>query len=155
MNERYLYRGKRKDNGEWVTGYLIKGNNTYIVTPEAIYYMVVSISYMASVEFVEVIPETVGQCTGLRDKNGEWIFEGDILKGFHYPFLSDGDHNYYAVVVRFDDCPAFGIYTVKNPTASVRGISTGDTDFMEDWEPNDWKIIGKKWDNPELLEVSE
>ena len=87
MNERYLFRGKRKDNGEWVTGYLIQGNNTYIVTPESIYYMVVSISYMASVEFVEVIPETIGQCTGLKDKNGttlnywRWRNENRISQG--------------------------------------------------------------------------
>ena len=122
-------------------------------TTEAINYMVVSTSYMASIELVEVIPETVGQYTGLKDKNGKLIFEEDILKGFSYPFLSDGEYNYYAVVVWLENSPAFGIYTIKNPKSKVRGISSGNTEYMSEWDSNNWEVIGNVYDNPELLEV--
>lgn len=91
MNERFLCKGKQKDNGAWIEGYLIQGNKTYIVTTEAINYMVVSTSYMASIELVEVIPKTVGQCTGLKDKNGKLMFEGDVVNAlfdFEMPIKS-------------------------------------------------------------------
>ena len=155
MNEEYLFRGKRVDNGEWVEGYLIQRNKTYIATVESINYMVVSTSYMASIELVEVITETVGQCTGLKDKNGKLIFKDDVLKGFSYPFLFDEEHNYYAIVVWFEDSAAFGIYTIKNPESKVRGISSGNTEYMSEWDSNNWEIIGNIHDNPELTEVEK
>ena len=43
------------------------------------------------------------------------IYEGDILRGYQYPYLSDDNFNYYVEVIYFDNCPAFGIYTFKNP----------------------------------------
>ena len=101
----------------------------------------------------EVISETVGQYTGLTDKNGKKIFEGDLLNGFQYPFYcSESDeHNYFAEVIWFTGNCAFGLYTHKHSTAKVKGISAGDADFIEDFNSDDWEVIGNIYDNPELL----
>lgn len=143
MNERYLFRGKRKDNGEWVTGYLIQGNNTYIVTPEAIYYMVVSISYMASVEFVEVIPETVGQCTGLKDKNGNWVFEGDIAKFRRF------ENNYIGKIIFNHKTAGFEFWwNIVAGAYGEKATYTANLSVCDEIE-----VFGSVHDNPELLEV--
>lgn len=93
---------------------------------------------------------TICQCTGLRDKNGKLIWENDILDGFTYPYMSDGVHNYYVEVCWCTNVPSFGIYTQKYPESKVAGISAGMTELMEDWNPNDWEVIGNIFDDKEL-----
>lgn len=146
MEDRYLFKAKRKDNGEWVQGYLYGiWEKRYIL-----WGMTNDIPDM-----IEVDPSTVCQCTGLKDKNGKRIWENDILDGFTYPYMSDGVHNYYAEVCWCSNVPAFGIYTQKYPKSKVRGISAGMTEIMEDWNSNDCEVIGNIFDNPELLESEE
>ena len=142
-----IFRGKRTDNGEWVKGYLYI---THIGAHEiGSYDAEINIERLT----FDVIPETVGQYTGLTDKNGVRIFEGDILRGFEYPFCSNinGEFNYFAEIVWFDDSSAFGIYTFKNPKSNVRGISEGNTDYLEYFNADKWEVIGNIHDNPELL----
>lgn len=81
MNNRYICRGKRKDNGEWVEGYYVCiGEHCYIFSGEL---GIITINWVR----YEVIPETVGQCTTLTDKNGKLIFEGDVVKADGYIFI--------------------------------------------------------------------
>lgn len=158
------FRGKRIDNGEWVEGSLIidEKENYYIgkyikSRDNCSYYCTnrrngKTLNRFIGIGFAMVIPETVGQFTGLTDKNGKRIFDGDILNGEQYPFRGvDGDHNYFAQVVWFDNSPAFGTFTFKNPKSNVRGASTGNTAYFEDFESEDWEVIGNIHDNPELL----
>ena len=143
MNREILFRAKHIHaipgnehlNGTWVYGYL--SDKDYI--------------YDKSLNGEFLIDEnTICQYSGRTDKNKKKIFEGDILRGFQYPFCHDGEYNYYAEII-FANC-SFMTYTHKNPSSCVRGISDGNTELMECWVSEDWEVIGNIYDNPELLE---
>ena len=121
MNESYLSRGKRKDNGEWVEGFyscdIWDGETEYILYDEQEY---------------EVIPGTVGQCTGLKDKNGKLIFEGDIVRAYKHD-----ETQYTQAITLRDDCFWFGSWNWIEFLNVFRNL----------------EVIGNMHDNPELLEA--
>ena len=147
MENRYLFKAKRLDNGEWVQGcYVYDIDRDCSESLNEFAHRIRPLYAQAYAEPID--PSTICQCTGLKDKNGKLIWENDILDGFTYPYMSDGVHNYYAEVCWCSNVPAFGIYTQKYPKSKVRGISAGMTEIMGDWNSNDWEVIGNIIDNP-------
>lgn len=131
MNERYLFRGKRKDNGQWIEGDLVHSQTTTRGIITEIYTL--DMAY-------EVDPETVGQCTGKTDCKDKFIFYGDLLRLTG----SDGDCSIYKV-----------LYSNDHAGWAIQEIDCGAIDRMDSWEiiRECFEVIGNEFDNPELLEV--
>ena len=128
MKREILFHGKRADNREWVYGYLI-GNN--VIVGEVVDF---DEDYFNTEFWYKVDPETVGQFTGLTDKNGTKIFEGDIVR-----FYDDSEDELTNGVVIFNaDLCSFCV--------SMKGHE--DVMLMAHWQ---YEVIGNIYDNLELL----
>lgn len=103
-------------------------------------------------ENVMIIPETVGQYTGLKDKNGVEIYEGDVLTNDFYPFKDDGMNNYIGLVKWIFSSWQIVMKCV-NPLKSgiSNGINHDLAEYSEDSETLNFEIIGNIHSNPELL----
>lgn len=91
------------------------------------------------------------QYTGLKDKHGKEIYEGDIIKTNAYPFMSDGKHNYSAVVEYIDDPEYLAwYYDIFSVSGRVAGRAVGG--MLADLYGQEIEIIGNRYENPDLLE---
>jgi uncharacterized phage protein (TIGR01671 family) len=147
-----LFRGKRIDNGEWTTGYYVEAKHRWHKHGIHKEWIVCSAAanggWFALHEKHAVKCETVGQYTGLTDKNGKKIFEGDILS---IAKTMDGWGKYYVppleypvnVIVKWDFCA----WMWETLCADKRYIT-----FPEAWCHYECEVIGNVVDNPELLE---
>lgn len=144
MNREILFRGKRVDNGEWIYGDLL--------TPTDIMDVWEISENTGMGDRYEIDPETVGQFTGLTDKNGTKIFEGDIVCTRY----SDGK-----ICCSGDVQFCYGVYGAewieqKKNKGMVGGwgqlhnLRRFDDDII-----NNIEVIGNIYDNPELLEKKE
>ena len=145
MNRTIKFRGKRIDNGEWVHGSLDLTGNRASISWDRIDNDGDTVPWFANVD-----PATVGQFTGLLDKNGKEIYEGDIITADCYPFFSDGKPNYVAVV-EWNDC-GFAAFLELHKDSDARGISVGcPVMYFDSDNAAEFEIIGNIHDNPELL----
>lgn len=139
---RYKFRGKRFDNEEWVVGfYHIVTKGSYLPQPEnsAIIstYKVLENGEVILTGDYEVIPESVGQWTGLVDRHGKEIYEGDIL---HRDCHQDVFVEFYKGAFCLVSCNP--VQRANWSPVTCRG---SDIIYRE--------IIGNIHDNPELMEV--
>lgn len=141
MEDRYLFKAKRIDNGEWVQGYYAKGLYVFtdceevhlIFEPNTVFY-----SRGETEGWYEVDPSTICQCTGLKDKNGKMIWGNDVVKDKHGNFYKAfWRNNYYQ----------FSWICVKSDVFSI-----GAKWDLWSFKSFEIEVIGNIFDNPELLE---
>lgn len=128
-----LFRGKRVDNGKWVEGDLMQYSDSTAIWGE----------HRNDI----VHTDTVSQFIGLCDKNGNRIYEGDII--CQKVIFTNGRAGVRAVLIGFD-CGAFSYVDLRVKNWAMRN-PIAICDNMDGIVTNEWGIIGNKWDNPELL----
>ena len=130
-----LFRGKTK-SGMWVYGYymltLIRGEKTHVIVP-----LTSHMDVTLDKEQYIIDPKTVGQYTGLKDNNGNRIFEGDIVKY--------ADETFLVVFEQRNGSAYFGI--------KISNIETWN--FSGSVPSSKMEVVGNIHDNPELLEMKE
>ena len=133
-----LFRGKRIDNGELIEGFYAKsGDKTFILIDNdfAVGYVIMK----------EVYPETVGQYTGLTDKNGKRIFEGDIVR---FDYVNDeGNDAHEDFLIFFEE----GVFRAQ----FLGNIKCAPNILYDEIGTDECYVVGNKWDNPELLEMKK
>lgn len=147
MQNRYLYRAKRVDTGEWVEGSLVTGvffrlgqEIPYMFCPNLADYDCFE-DFSEENGIFEVEPSTICQCTGLRNKNGNLIWENDILSG-HIDNEFPEDETRKRVV-----------WHENGWCTNESGCD--DYEELDDFDSENFEVIGNMIDNPELLEVQE
>ena len=140
-----IFRGKRIDNGEWAEGYYVHAPAKNFINSSPLDDSIIKHWIVTSKgRMYEVIPETIGQFTGLTDKNGTKIFEGDVIS---IPFEEDRslwEENcvYYENGKVYFDNERYGWY-----------VEFSDGGELSIWEYDEVEIvvIGNIHDNSELL----
>lgn len=141
-----IFRGKRIDSGEWLEGILYNGKHYTAIHDERF--------CDCWDGFKEVEPSTVGQFTGLTDKNGIKVFEGDVIKTPYYIFGKEAGTETHAIA--FDSgvfgvkrgCDFTRLSALRTPTEweYVSNVGEVATKWVHPFE-----VIGNIHDNPELL----
>ena len=141
MEDRYLFKAKRLDNGEWVTGSLITcEDGTYKIATS---YLDGDTNIAILICAYDVDRDTICQCTGLKDKNGKLIWENDIVAYWDTYNTENGQAEM--------DCIGKVVWDDETISFQVTNRLSA-----ESWEVLDeCSVIGNIFDNPELLESEE
>ena len=133
----YIFKGKKWDNSEWVYGDLIQGG-------EEGSKWILPIEELKLTEVIKIIPETVGQYIGTKDKKGNRIFEGDILKGKFGTGIGGKSTKYKEM--------NFSVgYHEGSPSQFFINMPKGYGNYRFCPFLTESEIIGSIHDNPELL----
>ena len=136
MEDRYLFKAKRLDNGEWVTGSLITcEDGTYKIATSCLEGKANEPILVCA---YDVDRDTICQCTGLKDKNGKLIWENDIMVA-HLDKDNPEDITYAIVAWREN-----GWVTIEN--------GSDDLNTIDDFTMENFEVVITRFDNPELLE---
>ena len=147
MEDRYLFKGKRIDNGEWVQGYLFDDgfeNGRMFVGGLVIeeYHGTACDDWsITGINFCEVDPSTICQCTGLKDKNGKLIWENDVVAYW----------DTYSTESGYAEADCIGKVVWDDETISFQVTNRLSAESYEVLD--ECNVIGNKFDNPELLEA--
>ncbi len=147
MSDRHICKAKRTDNGEWVEGYLVKFGVIYWVYTGKVDRLnpftngYGTIIYPAIKNMIE--PETICRCTGLLDKNGNKIFEGDIVNVNFKEVRIGAVEKIYPYTVKFNQSNAY-FELIGNEELLGRPCLCSGNQFITE-------VIGNIFDNPELL----
>ena len=148
-----LFRGKRTDNGEWIEAAYSPFNlNFFGEREEKPHIIIISDDKNIDGLWCEVISETVGQYTGLTDKNGKRIFEGDIVRATieraercQSPRIENGVIGYDCIgmigLILYKDKNGENVWSDFFNELSMSGL-------IEDYY---FEVIGNIYDNPELI----
>lgn len=136
-----LFRGKQTDNGEWIEGAYSPFHLNFGEREEKPHIIIISDDEDIDGLWCEVIPETVGQYTGLTDKNGRRIFEGDIVRYGTNTDRADNKEIYEVVFETRGGSRYFGI--------RISEIETWQ--FCFEVPAKLMEVIGNIHDNPEIL----
>lgn len=149
MVDRYLFKAKFDDSDRWVKGELVEVNDSYLIIPN--HASKISVCWFSASNIIEVKKDTICQCTGLKDKNGNLIWENDIVKDL----FSD----VYAQIKYGGYQSCFDSTKVEHIGFSVNWFGRYAKSRRKDlgyWiNMVDAEIVGNTFDNPELLESGE
>lgn len=134
-----LFRGKRLDNGEWIEGCFVEKKDPLLESDVRNAFILAQARGDSFVTWFPVDPATVGQFTGLLDKNGKRIFEGDVLRGEWFPDYNIPEQ--YTFVVKWHET-GWAVEEKPYPPELL----------LDEKHLDGCKIIGNIHDNKELLD---
>lgn len=153
--DRYLYKAKRLDNGEWVQGvpFKVEGKWVLLINDNEnllrAHYIEENM-WTAEIYAIEVDSTTICQCTGLKDKNGKLIWENDIIKTF-----DAGEECCLSKIIFADTSLGYGW-----KTTDIKSLSKYNNNLFKEvsfgsFDSKSAEIVGNIFDNAELLKSEE